>query len=86
MLAHPGTLKRDDLIPGFVAEGMRGIEVYHPKHSRWQVDRYRQMAEKLGLVATGGSDSHGRKDGSLLLGTCTVHPSVIGELESARAY
>lgn len=86
VLAHPGTLKRDDLIPGFVAAGMRGIEVYHPKHNKYLVDRYKQMTEKLGLVATGGSDSHGRKDGVLLLGSCTVGSSVIEELERARTY
>jgi predicted metal-dependent phosphoesterase TrpH len=86
VLAHPGTLKRDDLIPGFVAAGMRGIEVYHPKHNKHLVDHYKQMTEKLGLVATGGSDSHGRKDGALLLGSCTVDSSVVEELEQARSY
>ncbi len=86
VLAHPGTLRRDDLIPGFVAAGMRGIEVHHPKHDRHAVDHYKQMAEKLGLVATGGSDSHGGKDGTLLLGSCTVGASVIEDLERARSY
>ena len=86
VLAHPGTLKRDDLIPGFVAAGMRGIEVYHPKHNKWLVDRYKQITEKLGLVATGGSDSHGRKDGVLMLGSCTVPLSTVEALERARSY
>ena len=86
VLAHPGTLKRDDLIPGFIAAGMRGIEVYHPKHNKWLADHYKQMTEKLGLVATGGSDSHGRKDGSLLLGSCTVPASVVEDLEKAKSF
>ena len=86
VLAHPGTLKRDDFIPGFVAEGMRGIEVYHPKHNQWAVNHYKQIAEKLGLVATGGSDSHGSKDGALLLGSCTVTSSVVEQLERAKTY
>jgi predicted metal-dependent phosphoesterase TrpH len=86
VLAHPGTLKRDDLIPGFVAAGMRGIEVYHPKHNKWLVDHYLQITEKLGLVATGGSDSHGRKDGVLMLGSCTVPASAVEALEQARSY
>ncbi len=86
VLAHPGTLKRDDLIPGFVAAGMRGIEVYHPKHNKWLADHYLQITEKLGLVATGGSDSHGRKDGSLLLGSSAVPGSVVEALERARSY
>ncbi len=86
VLAHPGTLKRDDLIPAFVAAGMRGIEVYHPKHSAWVVGHYRQMAQKMGLVATGGSDSHGSKDGALLLGSCTVSAAVVEELERAKSF
>jgi predicted metal-dependent phosphoesterase TrpH len=86
VLAHPGTLKRDDLIPGFAAQGMRGLEVFHPKHNRWAIERYKQMADKLGLVATGGSDSHGSKDGTLLLGSCTVPAAVVEQLEQARSY
>jgi predicted metal-dependent phosphoesterase TrpH len=86
VLAHPGTLKRDDLIPGFAAAGMRGIEVYHPKHNAHQVEHYKQMTEKLGLVATGGSDAHGSKDGTLLLGACTVPSRTVEELEQARSY
>ena len=86
VLAHPATLKRDDLIPGFVAAGMRGLEVYHPKHNQRAVDHYRQIAEKMGLVATGGSDSHGSKDGGLILGSCTVPLSVVEELERAKSY
>lgn len=86
VLAHPGTLKRDDLIPGFVAAGMRGIEVYHPKHNKYLLEHYKQLAEKMGLVVTGGSDSHGSKDGTLLLGSYTVPASVVEELEKARSY
>jgi predicted metal-dependent phosphoesterase TrpH len=86
VLAHPGTLKRDDLIPGFVAAGMRGIEVYHPKHSKRLADHYKQITEKMGLVATGGSDSHGRKDGTLLLGSITVPAATVEALEQARSY
>jgi predicted metal-dependent phosphoesterase TrpH len=85
-VAHPGTSRRDDLIAGFMASGMRAIEVYHPKHRENDVERYRRMADKLGLVATGGSDSHGRRDGRLHLGACTVPLSTIEDLERAKTY
>jgi predicted metal-dependent phosphoesterase TrpH len=85
-LAHPGTLRRNDLITGFTAEGMRAIEVYHPKHTESAVAHYGAVADKMGLVATGGSDTHGRRDGRLLLGTCTVHCSTIDKLKQARLY
>jgi len=85
-IAHPGTLRRDDLITEFTACGMRALEVYHPKHSERSIAHYQQMADKMGLVATGGSDTHGRRDGNLLLGTCTVPHSTIEQLRRARSY
>lgn len=85
-IAHPGTARRDDLITGFLACGMRAIEVYHPKHSGSDVARYRRLADKMGLVATGGSDSHGRREGRLQLGSCTVPLSTIEDLKRAKKY
>jgi predicted metal-dependent phosphoesterase TrpH len=85
-IAHPGTLRRDDLVTDFMACGMKAIEVYHPKHGEKHVNHYRQLAEKMGLVATGGSDTHGRRDGNLLLGTCTVPRSTMDRLKKARSY
>jgi predicted metal-dependent phosphoesterase TrpH len=85
-IAHPGTLRRDELITDFVSCGMKALEVYHPKHSEKHTAHYQRMAQKMGLVATGGSDTHGRRDGNLLLGTCTVPVSTIDEMRKARAY
>jgi predicted metal-dependent phosphoesterase TrpH len=85
-VAHPGTSRRDDLITGFVASGMRAMEVYHPKHNDKDSARYQRLADKLGLVATGGSDTHGVRDGFLSLGCCTVPEDTIDKLLKARAY
>jgi predicted metal-dependent phosphoesterase TrpH len=85
VIAHPGTLRRDDLITDFVAWGMMGIEVYHPKHHAALTEHYKRLAEKMGLVVTGGSDSHGRRDGNLLLGEFTVPASTIALLKKARS-
>ena len=85
-IAHPGTLRRDDLITEFMTCGMRALEVFHPKHNERSVAHYQQLADKMGLVATGGSDTHGRRDGNLLLGSCTVPYSTIDELRRARSY
>ena len=85
-VAHPGTSRRDDLIADFMASGMRAIEVYHPKHREPEIERYQRLADKLGLVATGGSDTHGRRDGNLTLGACTVPLSVIDQLHHAKSY
>jgi predicted metal-dependent phosphoesterase TrpH len=59
VLAHPGISHVDDLIDGLVADGLRGLEVWHSEHSPEDVARYGALASRLGLLATGGSDYHG---------------------------
>lgn len=63
VLAHPGLANRDELIPDLVSAGLLGIETYYPEHSAAQTAAYRDMCVRLGLVATGGSDFHGREIG-----------------------
>jgi len=57
-LAHPGLMERDELIPGMVEDGLQAIEAYHTDHSPEVATRYLEMAERLGLLVTGGSDFH----------------------------
>jgi len=57
-LAHPGLLKRDELIPKMVEDGLQAIEAHHPDHPPDLATRYLQMAARLGLLVTGGSDFH----------------------------
>lgn len=59
VLAHPGLTRRDELIEYLVRLGVRGLEVYHPKHDFVDVARYLKMCAKHDLFATGGSDFHG---------------------------
>ena len=58
-LAHPGLLRRDDLIPGLVTQGLAALEAYHAEHNAAAVQRYRALAISHALVVTGGSDFHG---------------------------
>ncbi len=64
VLAHPGLYSGTDLVPRLVGEGLAGIEVWHPKHGIEQTRRLVETAERLGLVATGGSDFHDPASGS----------------------
>ncbi len=57
-LAHPGLLKRDELIPKMVDEGLQAIEAYHSDHPPDLASHYVQMSARLGLLVTGGSDFH----------------------------
>lgn len=51
------------------AAGLGGLEVYYPEHSPEQLVQALRLAQKLGLVATGGTDYHGAMKPGLALGT-----------------
>lgn len=68
-LAHPGTFRRDDLIPVLEEAGMEGLEVRHTMHSTAQVRHYEKMARTMNLLPTGGSDFHGTPGHSGRLGS-----------------
>lgn len=60
VLAHPGHGKASEpMIPELIRAGLRGIEVYHTDHTAAQSRWFRRIAEKTGMIITGGSDSHG---------------------------
>jgi predicted metal-dependent phosphoesterase TrpH len=63
VMAHPGLAGRDDMIPELVQAGLMGIETYYHEHSPSQVRAYLGLCDRLGLVATGGSDYHGLDGG-----------------------
>jgi predicted metal-dependent phosphoesterase TrpH len=58
-LAHPGLLRRDDLIPGLVDAGLTALEAYHSDHDFTTIEHYLALAERYGLAVSGGSDYHG---------------------------
>jgi predicted metal-dependent phosphoesterase TrpH len=59
VIAHPGTINDDTLIQQLIADGIYGIEVWHPDHSSRCQDKFYAIAKKDGLLMTGGSDFHG---------------------------
>ncbi|MBF0479255.1 MAG: PHP domain-containing protein [Candidatus Omnitrophica bacterium] len=59
VLAHPAVTRTDELIPSFVEAGLKGIEVFYPMVPKAGIDYYNGLATKYGLIATGGSDTHG---------------------------
>ncbi len=60
VLAHPGHGKvTERMLPLLIEAGLKGLEVYHTDHTPRQTRWYARVAEKCGLIATGGSDSHG---------------------------
>ena len=65
VLAHPFTLgmERPEELFQLLVElremGLEGVEVYYPDHSKEKAVLYEDVAKRLGLVCTGGSDFHG---------------------------
>lgn len=62
VLAHPrspGYEVPDEDIARLAHAGLCGIEVFHPDHDQEERARLSELAQSLGLVATGGSDDHG---------------------------
>jgi predicted metal-dependent phosphoesterase TrpH len=57
--AHPGVTKRDSLIVTLVNRGLDAIEVYHSDHAPEDERAYEQLATRLGVLISGGSDFHG---------------------------
>ncbi len=63
VLSHPGAYfqrtTRDDLLR-LKELGLQGLEVYTSYHGPGETEYYKSLAEELDLVATAGSDFHGR--------------------------
>jgi hypothetical protein len=64
VLAHPragrGWAVSDEQIAGLAAAGLAGVEVFHPDQLETERAGLLGLSRDLGLVATGGSDDHGR--------------------------
>jgi 3',5'-nucleoside bisphosphate phosphatase len=60
VIAHPGIIDRDDLIIELKNDGLMGIEAIHPFHTAEKQKHYADLARKLGMIVTGGSDWHGQ--------------------------
>ena len=73
VLAHPRQLNRgpEEMASWFrrlAAAGLDGLETQSPDHGAEDAQRYHEAAARLGLLETGGTDWHGRKDSGIRLG------------------
>ena len=58
VLAHPAYLEDEALIERLLRFPFDGIEVWHRNHTPEDAARFRRLAERHGLMMTGGSDFH----------------------------
>lgn len=85
VLAHPGKIKDDILVQALIEQGIQGLEAFHCDHSVAQSEHYVAMARQLGLLVTGGTDSHGpHSDRPVAVGSVRV-PDWVWEDLSAYA-
>jgi predicted metal-dependent phosphoesterase TrpH len=94
VLGHPNTLGLngpkglENLIVDLIKEGLKGMEVYYPEHSSTEVAQYKTLAERHGLILTGGTDYHGIEKESLDVGVgrgeMKLPYSIVEALKAAR--
>ncbi len=58
-LAHPVLVGHDEWLQEFANDGLDALEAYHSDHGAEDTSRYLQIAARLNLAITGGSDYHG---------------------------
>lgn len=74
VLAHPyqyrlGDKKTEELIESLVPLGLQGLEVYHSSNNQYESGKLKKLANKYGLLPTGGSDFHGSNKPDIELGS-----------------
>ena len=93
VLAHPlSTRLAPDALESAVAElaeaGLAGVEAIYGRYDPGERDELAAMAQRLGLVAAGGSDHHGTYKPDLAVGVgrgdLHVPDSALAELEDRR--
>ncbi len=82
VIAHPGVTKVDELIPQFVKDGLKGIEVFHPEQNHTLKRYYREIAKKYNLIVTGGSDFHTDIQTRAELGFPRLPYSIVDDLKN----
>jgi hypothetical protein len=84
-LAHPGRTRIDEQIPALRDAGLDAIEAYHSDHDARTSMLYADLADRLGLLVTGGSDFHGDPTHGVEPGTATLPEPAWRRLLDAHA-
>ncbi len=82
VLAHPLTVNDPEtMVIELKANGLVGIEAYYDSSTTEEVNRLVSLAERYGLIATGGSDYHGLDDSAeTMIGGADVPVEAVEQL------
>jgi predicted metal-dependent phosphoesterase TrpH len=72
------------LIGPLAQSGMDAIEIYHSDHTVEHQHRYEEIAQRYGMLVTGGSDFHGDETRRNTLGLVTLPPAAFDALREAH--
>jgi hypothetical protein len=77
VLAHPSQLRTENdaqlerRIKDLVDLGLAGLEVIHSDNDAGMIEKYTKLADRYGLLKTGGSDFHGTNKKDISLGSAS---------------
>jgi predicted metal-dependent phosphoesterase TrpH len=85
-VAHPGLLRHDEWLPRLAEAGLDAIEAYHPDHDQYTTARYVDLADRLHVAVSGGSDYHAdQAHGGTSLGSVPFPRSAYDRLVERRS-
>jgi predicted metal-dependent phosphoesterase TrpH len=85
-LAHPHLLPKQEWIEEFISYGLDGLEIIYPKFSQAKISRYEAVADKMGLLKSGGSDAHGSYKEFTEIGGVDVPYEWVEEMKKRKAH
>ncbi len=86
ILAHPAELNCTNdamlnrVVKSLIRDGLDGIEAYHSSHSDRKVRTYLNLARRLRLMVSGGSDFHGSAKSGVKLGRPRVPVEAVEQI------
>jgi predicted metal-dependent phosphoesterase TrpH len=80
VLAHPRSSFTPEEAGVFAAWGLDGVETQYPTHSTKDTQKWGSFCDEQGLVATGGSDFHGRRHLDTPIGAARVTRETVERL------
>ena len=87
VLAHPGKIYKSIAVEKIIRElkcyGLRGIEVYHPSHTKEQMNLFNNLSKKYKLLVTGGSDFHNDSNKDMKIGFQGINEKLLNILISS---
>jgi hypothetical protein len=85
-IAHPGLLRHDEWLPRFAEAGLDAIEAYHTDHDEYTTARYVDLADRLLVAVSGGSDYHAdQTHGGTSLGSVSLPRKAYERLVERRS-